>query len=95
MPFACSGKVWVAGLRGTCNGLRVRTGESKTSDLSKRRLPIGTQTFRTVREDNCHYVDKTGFALRLIRDGTHYFLSRPRRFGKGLFVGSGGKLERG
>jgi len=32
------------------------------------------------------YVDKTGFALRLIEEGTHYFLSRPRRFGKSLFL---------
>ena len=52
----------------------------------KTRLPIGIQTFRKVREDNLHYVDKTGFALSLVREGTHYFLSRPRRFGKSLFV---------
>ena len=55
-------------------------------DTARRRLPIGIQTFRTIREDACHYVDKTGFALDLIREGTHYFLSRPRRFGKSLFV---------
>ncbi len=57
-----------------------------TPDTGQRRLPIGIQTFRTLREDGCHYVDKTGFALDLIREGTHYFLSRPRRFGKSLFV---------
>ncbi|MDE0104928.1 MAG: AAA family ATPase, partial [Bryobacterales bacterium] len=57
-----------------------------TSEIGKRRLPIGIQTFRTLRKDGCHYVDKTGFALDLIRQGTHYFLSRPRRFGKSLFV---------
>ena len=52
----------------------------------RRRLPIGIQTFRKLREDNCHYVDKTAFALKLAEEGTHYFLSRPRRFGKSLFL---------
>ena len=53
---------------------------------NKRRLPIGIQAFREVRTGNYHYVDKTGFALRLIAEGKHYFLSRPRRFGKSLFL---------
>ena len=53
---------------------------------SKRRLPIGIQTFRKVRESNCHYVDKTAFVRRIVEEGTHYFLSRPRRFGKSLFL---------
>ncbi len=57
-----------------------------SSALDKSRLPIGTQTFRHVRGRNRHYVDKTGFAQQLVREGTHYFLSRPRRFGKSLFV---------
>ena len=54
--------------------------------MAKRRLPIGIQTFRNLRERNCYYVDKTGHALRLVEEGTHYFLSRPRRFGKSLFL---------
>jgi hypothetical protein len=54
--------------------------------MSRRRLPIGIQTFREIREGDYYYVDKTGFALRLIEEGTHYFLSRPRRFGKSLFL---------
>ena len=53
---------------------------------AKRKLPTGIQTFRTIREEGCYYVDKTGYALRLARDGAHYFLSRPRRFGKSLFL---------
>ena len=53
---------------------------------AKRKLPVGIQTFRKVREENCYYVDKTDFARRLAKNGTHYFLSRPRRFGKSLFV---------
>ncbi len=52
----------------------------------KRRLPIGVQTFREVREECGYYVDKTEFALQLIKDGKYYFLSRPRRFGKSLFL---------
>ena len=52
----------------------------------KRKLPIGIQTFRTVREEGFYYVDKTMYARRLVDEGTHYFLSRPRRFGKSLFV---------
>jgi hypothetical protein len=54
--------------------------------MNRKRLPIGIQTFSKLREDGCYYVDKTGFALRLIESGTHYFLSRPRRFGKSLFL---------
>ena len=53
---------------------------------AKRKLPVGIQTFRKVREENCYYVDKTDFARQLVENGTHYFLSRPRRFGKSLFV---------
>ena len=44
------------------------------------------QTFRTLREEDCYYVDKTAYVERLLRGGTHYFLSRPRRFGKSLFL---------
>ncbi|MCY3847061.1 MAG: ATP-binding protein [Acidobacteria bacterium] len=54
--------------------------------MTRRRLPLGIQTLRKIREDGCYYVDKTGYAARLIEQGTHYFLSRPRRFGKSLFV---------
>ena len=54
--------------------------------LPRRRLPIGIQSFRKIRERNCYYVDKTSYALRLVQEGTHYFLSRPRRFGKSLFL---------
>ena len=54
--------------------------------MNKRRLPIGIQTFRKIREENCYYVDKTTYIRRLLDGGTHYFLSRPRRFGKSLFL---------
>ena len=45
--------------------------------MVRRRLPLGIQTFRKIREDDCYYVDKTAYAARLIEQGTHYFLSRP------------------
>ena len=54
--------------------------------MDKRRLPIGIQTFRKLRAENCYYVDKTAYIRRLLDEGTHYFLSRPRRFGKSLFL---------
>ncbi len=54
--------------------------------MNRRKLPTGIQTFREIREDDCYYVDKTDYALRLADEGKHYFLSRPRRFGKSLFL---------
>ena len=53
---------------------------------AKRRLPIGIQTFREIREDGCYYVDKTDYIRQLTEGGKHYFLSRPRRFGKSLLL---------
>ena len=44
------------------------------------------QTFRKLREQDCYYVDKTAYIERLLAEGTHYFLSRPRRFGKSLLL---------
>ena len=54
--------------------------------MVRRRLPIGIQTFRELRERDCYYVDKTAYIKRLLDAGKHYFLSRPRRFGKSLFL---------
>ena len=51
-----------------------------------KKLPIGYSTFKDVIEENCTYVDKTAFAFELIYTGRYYFLSRPRRFGKSLFL---------
>ncbi len=44
------------------------------------------QTFRELREEDCYYVDKTAYIARLLDAGKHYFLSRPRRFGKSLLL---------
>jgi len=48
-------------------------------------LPIGIQTFKKIRNSNYYYVDKTMFVKKL-EDGGYYFMSRPRRFGKSLFL---------
>ena len=54
--------------------------------MTRRRLPIGIQTFREIRETDSYYVDKTAWIGRLLDEGKHYFLSRPRRFGKSLLL---------
>ena len=63
--------------------------------MHRKKLPIGIQTFRKIREDDYYYVDKTALALRLVEEGSHYFLSRPRRFGKSLFLDTLGELFAG
>ena len=54
--------------------------------MTRRQLPIGIQDFRTIREQDFYYVDKTALIRRLVNQGRYYFLSRPRRFGKSLLV---------
>jgi len=50
------------------------------------KLPIGIQTFKEIREGNYLYIDKTKEAFDLINSYKYSFLSRPRRFGKSLFL---------
>ncbi|MDE5796344.1 MAG: AAA family ATPase, partial [Muribaculaceae bacterium] len=49
------------------------------------KYPLGIETFSEIREEGYLYVDKTRFISRLLK-GKYYFLSRPRRFGKSLFL---------
>ena len=63
--------------------------------MQRRRLPIGIQSFRRLRERDCYYVDKTALIGDLIDRGEHYFLSRPRRFGKSLLLDTLGELFAG
>ena len=51
-----------------------------------RDLPIGVQSFEKLRQRDLLYVDKTQYIVPLLRGGGVYFLSRPRRFGKSLFL---------
>ncbi|MFO7875864.1 MAG: ATP-binding protein [Desulfovermiculus sp.] len=51
-----------------------------------KKLPIGIQTFENLIREGYYYVDKTPFVHQLTSQGKYYFLSRPRRFGKSLFL---------
>ncbi|GHT39201.1 ATPase AAA [Bacteroidia bacterium] len=53
-----------------------------------RKLPIGVQDFEDLRTNNYLYVDKTAYLYQLAHFGKPYFLGRPRRFGKSLFLSS-------
>lgn len=48
--------------------------------------PIGIQNFEKLRKDGYFYVDKTALIYQLVKTGSYYFLSRPRRFGKSLLI---------
>jgi len=50
------------------------------------KYPIGIQDFEKLRTNNFVYVDKTMYIEQLVNGSTNYFLSRPRRFGKSLFM---------
>ena len=50
------------------------------------KYPIGIQSFDRIVEDGYMYVDKTDLIYSLTHEGSIYFLSRPRRFGKSLLV---------
>ena len=50
------------------------------------KYPIGIQNFGEIRRDGYAYVDKTALMYKLVSEGKYYFLSRPRRFGKSLFL---------
>ena len=49
-------------------------------------FPIGMQTFAKIRENKAIYIDKTDLIYKLTHEGSVYFLSRPRRFGKSLLI---------
>ncbi|MDR0604650.1 MAG: AAA family ATPase, partial [Bacteroidales bacterium] len=51
-----------------------------------RKLPIGIQDFEDLRTNNYLYIDKTAYLYQLVTMGKPYFLGRPRRFGKSLFL---------
>ena len=53
---------------------------------TKRKYPVGIQSFESLRKDGYVYIDKTPLIYKMITEGKPYFLSRPRRFGKSLLV---------
>ena len=57
------------------------------ADINTRRLPVGIQSFKVIREENYLYVDKSDIVWNLVNLGQKYnYLSRPRRFGKSVLV---------
>ena len=50
------------------------------------KYPIGIQSFSKMRNDGYAYVDKTALMYKMVSEGSYYFLSRPRRFGKSLML---------
>ncbi len=54
--------------------------------MTMKKLPVGIQTFSEIITQNYLYIDKTGLASNLINRYKYVFLSRPRRFGKSLFL---------
>ena len=55
--------------------------------IKRRKLPVGVQSFRKIREEGYLYVDKTDIVWELANNGDQYnYLSRPRRFGKSVLV---------
>ena len=55
--------------------------------MARKLYPIGIQTFERIRKEDKFYIDKTEYIYRMTHtDGTYFFLSQPRRFGKSLLV---------
>ncbi len=50
------------------------------------KFPIGMQVFEEYRTEGYIYIDKTRFIWEMLESDKYYFLSRPRRFGKSLFL---------
>lgn len=51
-----------------------------------KKYPLGIQTFSEIVKGNYYYADKTAIVYQLAHYAKFHFLSRPRRFGKSLFV---------
>ena len=54
--------------------------------MSTKIYPIGIQNFEKIRNDDYLYIDKTALMYQMVKTGSYYFLSRPRRFGKSLLI---------
>ena len=63
--------------------------------MARQILSTGKQSFRHLREANCIYVDKTELIYKFCTQGSAYFLSRPRRFGKSLILSTLAELFKG
>ena len=54
--------------------------------MASKRYPLGIQTFSEIVKGNYFYADKTAIVYQLAHYAKFHFLSRPRQFGKSLFV---------
>jgi len=54
--------------------------------MSNKIYPIGIQNFEKIRKGGYLYIDKTALIYKMVKTGSYYFLSRPRRFGKSLLI---------
>lgn len=54
--------------------------------MSNKIYPVGIQNFEKIRMGGYFYIDKTALLYQLVKTGSYYFLSRPRRFGKSLLI---------
>ena len=69
------------------NVVHLRNIFQQQATMARKLYPIGIQTFERIRKEDMFYVDKTAYVYRMTHtDGTFFFLSRPRRFGKSLLV---------
>ncbi|MBD5237610.1 MAG: ATP-binding protein [Bacteroidales bacterium] len=55
-------------------------------EIKRVKYPIGQQSFEVLRNEGYFYVDKTEYIEKIINGGQYFFLGRPRRFGKSLFL---------
>ena len=60
--------------------------------MSNKIYPIGIQNFEKIRKGGYCYIDKTAWIYQMVKTGSYYFLSRPRRFGKSLLLSYFGSL---
>ncbi|MDM8527446.1 AAA family ATPase, partial [Anaerolineales bacterium HSG24] len=49
-------------------------------------IPYGLASYKSIREDNCYYLDKTHYIPQLETTGKFLFFIRPRRFGKSSWL---------
>lgn len=55
-------------------------------NTERKKLPIGIQSLAKIIQGGYYYADKTALVLQLVHEGSYFFLSRPRRFGKSLLL---------
>jgi hypothetical protein len=60
-----------------------------------KKLPLGIQDFAKLRDEGFMYVDKTSFIKPLIENYSFVSITRPRRFGKSLFISTLDEFFRG